>query len=96
MGVFMPIVLVVFAVTLVRTPAIQQYSTIVMFVVLLAMIVEGGLLGRSVNKKVRAKFSNVEESPLALGWYAFTRAMQLRKLRVPRPRVRPKDAATVG
>lgn len=96
MGIFMPLVVFVFAVTLVQNIVIQQYSTLVMFAVLLTMIVEGTMLGRTVNKKVRAKFPDTQDRPFQLGWYAFTRAMQLRRLRVPRPRVSPKDAATVG
>jgi hypothetical protein len=28
---------------------------------------------------------------LSVGWYAFIRASQIRKLRVPKPRVRPGD-----
>lgn len=96
MGTFMPLMLVVLATTLVRNIVIQQYSTLFMVAVLLTMVIEGLILGRTVSRKVRAKFPDSKDSPLGLGWYAFMRAMQLRKLRVPRPRVSPKDAATVG
>lgn len=95
MGAFMPLMLVVLATTLVRNIVIQQYSTLVMLAVLLTMVIEGLFLGRTVNSKVRAKFPDSREGAFALGWYAFMRAMQLRRLRVPRPRVSPKDAAAV-
>lgn len=96
MGAFMPLVLVVFATTLVRQPAVQQYGTLGCMVLLIIMIVEGAVLGTIVNRRVRAKFPDSKDSALTLGWYAFTRAMQIRKLRAPRPRVTPRDAASIG
>lgn len=96
MGMFMPLVLVVFVTTLVQNVLVQQYATLVCLVLLLTMLFEGTLLGRAVNKRVRAKFPDATERPLSLGWYAFTRAMQLRRLRVPRPRLTPKDFHKIG
>lgn len=96
MGAFMPLVLVVFFTTLVQNMVVQQYATLVCLILLLIMVFEGTLLGRSVNKRVRAKFPDHTDRPLALGWYAFTRAMQLRRLRVPRPRYTPKDFQKIG
>ncbi|GAA0540243.1 hypothetical protein GCM10011581_48770 [Saccharopolyspora subtropica] len=96
MGLFMPLVLVVFATTLVQNLVVQQYATLVCLAMLIMMAVEGTLLGRYVNRRVRAKFPDAKDRPFSLGWYAFTRAMQIRKLRVPRPRYTPKDIAKVG
>ncbi|GAB2747616.1 DUF3043 domain-containing protein [Salinifilum aidingensis] len=92
MGLFMPLVLVVFAITLTQNVLIQQYATLLCLILLLTMVVEGTLLARHVNKRVRAKYPDSKDRPFSLGWYAFTRAMQIRKLRVPRPRLTPKDA----
>lgn len=96
MGMFMPLVLVVFLTTLVRDIRVQQFGTLACLVLLLTMVFEGSLLARQVIRRVKAKFPDTKDRPLGLGWYAFTRAMQLRKLRVPRPRVTPKDAAKIG
>lgn len=96
MGAFMPLVLVVFVTTLIRDPVVQQYGTLACMVLLLTMLFEGTILGRAVNKRVRAKYPDAKDKPLSLGWYAFTRAMQIRKLRAPRPRVTPKDARNIG
>lgn len=96
MGMFMPLVLVVFATTLVQNLVVQQYATLACMILLLTMAFEGTMLGRMVNKKVRAKFPDAKDRPLSLGWYAFTRAMQIRKLRVPRPRYTPKDFSKVN
>lgn len=92
MGLFMPLVLVVFATTLMQNIVVQQYATLLCLILLMSMVVEGTMLGRQVNKRVRAKHPDSKDRPFALGWYAFTRAMQIRKLRVPRPRLTPKDA----
>lgn len=96
MGLFMPLVLIVFATTLVQNIVVQQYATLATLVLLLTMLFEGFVLGRVVNRRVRAKYPDAKDRPLSIGWYAFTRAMQIRKLRVPRPRVTPRDAAKVG
>jgi Protein of unknown function (DUF3043) len=87
-GFFMPLAIVVFLALLVPSVQIQQYATLFTTVMLALMIIEGIILGRSVIKRVRAKFPKAEDRGLSLGWYAFVRASQLRRLRVPRPRVR--------
>ncbi|MDI2031033.1 DUF3043 domain-containing protein [Saccharopolyspora sp. TS4A08] len=96
MGLFMPLVLIVFATTLAQNMLIQQYATLFCLFLLIMMVIEGSLLGRYVNKRVRAKFPDHKDRPFSLGWYAFTRAMQIRKLRVPRPRYSPKDIAKIN
>jgi hypothetical protein len=58
---------------------------------LIAMVIEGLVLGRLVTKKVRAKFPAEPIKGLSIGWYSFIRASQIRKLRVPKPRVKPGD-----
>lgn len=92
MGMFMPLALLIIVVLLVPSPAIQQYVTLAFTLVLIVMIVEGVVLGRLVTKAVRQKFPEAPDRSLSLGWYAFIRATQLRRLRVPKPRVKPGDA----
>ncbi|SDK40975.1 Protein of unknown function [Actinopolyspora mzabensis] len=91
MGLFMPLVLVIFLATLVQIQMVVQIATVFCLALLITMIFEGTMLGRIVTKQVRAKFPDAKDKGISMGWYAFTRAMQLRKLRVPRPRVTPKD-----
>lgn len=94
LGLFMPLAIVVFVALLVPYPAAQQYATLLCSVLLLGMIVEGVLNGRRVVKQVRAKFPQESVRGLSIGWYAFIRASQLRKLRVPKPRVSPGNTVT--
>ncbi|WP_068165113.1 DUF3043 domain-containing protein [Rhodococcus phenolicus] len=90
-GMFMPLALVLIA-TMFLGPVIQQYVTLAMFVMMLLMVIEGVYLGRMINKKVRARYPDSTEGGFGLGWYAFVRASQIRKLRAPLPRVKPGDA----
>jgi hypothetical protein len=91
MGLFMPLAILVFVALLTPAPAVQQYATLLTTFMLLAMIVEGFVLGRLVTKRVRAKFPNEPIKATSIGWYSFIRASQLRKLRVPKPRVAAGD-----
>ncbi|MGH3829638.1 MAG: DUF3043 domain-containing protein [Pseudonocardiaceae bacterium] len=90
-GAFMPLALLVIVVTFVRSPFVQQYATLVSMAMLVAIIVEGVLLGRTVKRRVRERFPQATESGRSLGFYAMTRATQLRRMRVPKPRVGPGD-----
>ncbi|MGW6695396.1 DUF3043 domain-containing protein [Rhodococcus sp. NPDC054953] len=90
-GLFMPLaVLLILAMFL--DPSLQAYVTLGMFVMMLFMVVEGILLGRQVNNKVRDRFPDSIDGGFKLGWYAFVRASQIRKMRAPQPRVSPGDA----
>jgi hypothetical protein len=86
-GAFIPLALLVIVVVLVLPLAVQQYASLVSMVMLFAIIIEGVLLGRTVKRRVRERFPNASESGASLGFYAMTRATQLRRLRVPKPRV---------
>jgi hypothetical protein len=90
-GAFMPLALLVVLVILVPSPVVQQYVSLLSMTMLLAIIVEGVLLGRVVNRRVRERFPTAKESGTSLGFYAMTRATQLRRLRVPKPRLGPGD-----
>jgi hypothetical protein len=87
MGLFMPLALVVVLSLLVPVPAAQQYLSLFSLIALSTMIIEGIFLGASITRKARAKFPDEQIGGLSTGWYAFTRASQLRRLRIPKPRV---------
>lgn len=85
-GLFMPLaLLLIFALFL--SPAVQAYVTLAMFVMMLFMVFEGIFIGRQINNRVRDRFPDTLDGGFKLGWYAFVRASQLRKMRAPKPRV---------
>lgn len=90
-GLFMPMALVLILLMIV-VPALQSIVTLAMLVMMVFMIAEGFLLGRIVNGRVRERFPESADTGYKLGWYAFVRASQIRKMRAPKPRVGPGDA----
>ncbi|MBB5923713.1 hypothetical protein FHR81_004786 [Actinoalloteichus hoggarensis] len=92
MGLFMPLAILVFVAILLPSAAVQQYASLATSLMLITMIFEGVMLGRMVTKRVRARFPEARDKGFGIGWYCFTRATQIRKLRVPRPRVTYTDA----
>jgi hypothetical protein len=91
-GLFMPLALLVLVAMISPVPAIQAYAAPGTLVVLVFIVVEGLFTGRNVIKRVRERFPDATDKPLSLGWYSFVRASQVRKLRVPKPKVRPGDS----
>ncbi|MDQ3403831.1 MAG: DUF3043 domain-containing protein [Actinomycetota bacterium] len=92
LGLFMPLAIVVFVALLVPSPQIQGYATLACMFMLLAMVIEALFNGKRIARQVRAKFPKETIKGFGVGWYAFVRATQLRKLRVPKPRVTPGTA----
>lgn len=68
-------------------PALANFISLLGMVIILGFFIEGILLGRRVNKAVRAKFPGTTETGFGLGFYAYSRASQPRKWRTPKPRV---------
>jgi hypothetical protein len=91
LGLFMPLAILIFVALLVPDPRVQSFTTLLCLLMLVAMIIEGVLMGGRITRQVRAKFPKEPVRGLSIGWYAFIRASQIRKLRVPKPRVRPGD-----
>ncbi len=91
LGLFMPLAILIFIALLVPVPQVQSLTTLLCLLMLVAMILEGVFNGRRLTRLVRQKFPKEPVRGLSVGWYAFIRASQLRKLRVPKPRVRAGD-----
>jgi len=89
MGLFMPLAGLVFISLLAPIAQARSLFSVFAIAMLIAMAAEGLLLGRQLTGQARARFPDQRISGLSLGWYAFTRASQLRKLRGPKPRVSP-------
>ena len=92
LGLFMPLAIVVFLALLVPLPQVQSYITLLCTAMLLVMAIEGFVNGRKIAKLVREKFPKEAVNGRSIGWYAFVRASQIRRLRMPKPRLKPGDA----
>ena len=87
-GEFMlPILVVVIILSLVDVVAVQIATIAILWFFLAVAVIDVLLLGRTVKKKLGAKFG---ESKIESGvrWYAGVRAMQLRQMRLPEPQVK--------
>ncbi|MDT5064748.1 MAG: hypothetical protein QOK02_903 [Mycobacterium sp.] len=88
LGLFMPAALaLVFVMLSIPSLKVQQMLSPAMLALVLIMAIDGVWIGRRVNKAVDAKFPDNVESGWKLGFYAASRASQLRRMRAPRPQV---------
>ncbi|MFT3661938.1 MAG: DUF3043 domain-containing protein [Gordonia sp. (in: high G+C Gram-positive bacteria)] len=88
-GLFMPFAIVLIVAMMI--PQLAFYINLVMLVFVLLMVIDSVILGRQVNNRVRERFPDTADTGFRLGLYAFTRAMQLRMMRAPRPMVSVGD-----
>jgi hypothetical protein len=57
-------------------------------VLLVIMVGEGSFIGIRVSRMAKQRFPDQTISGKSLGWYAASRAMQIRRFRVPPPRLK--------
>ncbi|ALG85189.1 DUF3043 domain-containing protein [Gordonia phthalatica] len=88
-GLFLPFA--IFLLVVLMVPNLAVIGNLVLLVFVLLTIIDSIYLGRMVNRRVRERFPDTTDTGFRLGWYAFTRAMQLRMMRAPRPRHKPGD-----
>jgi hypothetical protein len=93
LGLFMPAALGLIFVML-GVPQLQYFISPAMLVLMAIMIVDGFFLGRKVNRLVDEKYPDHTEGGWKLGFYAASRASQLRRMRAPRPRVNRGEKVT--
>jgi hypothetical protein len=92
LGLFMPAALgLIFVMLAVPSVQVQRLLSPAMLVLVLIMVIDGLIVGRKVNRLVDEKFPNNTESGWKLGFYAASRASQVRRMRAPRPQVNRGD-----
>jgi hypothetical protein len=92
LGLFMPAALgLIFVMLAVPSVEVQRLLSPAMLVLVLIMVIDGFIVGRKVNRLVDQKFPNNTETGWKLGFYAASRASQLRRMRAPRPQVNRGD-----
>lgn len=85
--VVIPLTVLFLFFSLTPIPAVTQWGIIVLWVLLGIAALDCVVLGFTVTRRVGAKFGegNVERG---LKWYAAMRALQFRRLRLPKPQVK--------
>jgi hypothetical protein len=95
LGLFMPAALgLIFVMLAVPSVQVQRLLSPAMLVLVLVMVIDGLIVGRKVNRLVAQKFPDNTESGWKLGFYAASRASQLRRMRAPRPMVNRGEKVT--
>lgn len=89
-GEFMlPLFFVVFM-CLFFIPAAVNFGTYAWLAIILAMSFDGIRVSRAVKAGVRERFG--DEETKGITWYALSRSWQMRRLRLPKPQVKPGDS----
>jgi hypothetical protein len=86
---FLPSILLILVFSMFGNVQIRVYSTLIMYAVVLMMILELFLLATRVKRQIRQRFPDDDQRWHRL--YAIARATQIRRLRLPKPNVRPGD-----
>jgi len=74
----------------IRAPVVQTIVPLLVLGAVVIMGIEGILIGRKAKLLAAQRLPG--ESTRGLGLYSAMRALQIRKLRVPKPRVKPGDS----
>ena len=81
--------LVLLVLLFIRTPLVQSIVPLLVLGAVLVMAIEGIFIGRRVKALAAERLPGQNTRGLAL--YSAMRALQIRRLRVPKPRVKPGD-----
>ncbi len=71
--------------SLVPSPALQEIILIAFFVIMAGVVVDSILLSRTLRKRLTSNLDGPDQGDI---WYGVTRALQIRPMRLPKPRVR--------
>ena len=82
--------LVLLVLLFIRAPIVQTIVPLLVLGAVLIMAIEGILIGRKVKRIAAERAPGQSTRGLAL--YSAMRALQIRRLRVPKPRVKPGDS----
>lgn len=84
---FLYVALAMLLFTLVNVPVIQAAVTLLWSLVLVLIIVDSVVLTRRLRRQLAVRFPDEDRRGVVL--YALMRSLQIRRLRLPPPRVRP-------
>lgn len=86
-NVFLPFALVLLLVLFIGQafPQVANIASLLSMVLIVVLVVEAVIIGKRANKLVRERFPDTDATGAGLGFYAYSRASQPRRLRTPRP-----------
>ncbi|WP_040164183.1 DUF3043 domain-containing protein [Microbacterium gorillae] len=85
--IIMPAMLVVILISMIPSTAVYYIAFLALIVLVLFMVGDMLILGRTVKKKLAAKYGE-DRLERGLGWYSAMRSMQMRFIRLPKPQVK--------
>ncbi len=86
---YMYILVILLAAVFLRNKTEQEYISPLVLVLVLVIVIDSQVIRRGLRKLVAERLPG--ESTRGLTWYAVMRALQIRRFRMPVPRVRPGD-----
>ncbi len=91
---FVPIAVVVLLTAMTRNPRIQGLGTLLFMVILVAVVLNVTYLLFRLNRELAAKFPDKSERK-GVNFYAVMRIVQLRPLRLPKPKIKAGGAPVI-
>jgi hypothetical protein len=82
--------LVLLAVLFIHVTAVQAIVPFVVLAAIVVMLTEGWYVSRRARLLVQQRYPG--ESTRGIRWYAAVRSLQIRQLRMPKPRIKPGDS----
>jgi Protein of unknown function (DUF3043) len=88
----LPSVVVILAITLLGSyfPNVAILTTLLMYLFILAVIADGFLMWRGFKRVLAQRFPNAPTKGLLM--YGMTRSTQIRRFRIPSPRIKRREA----
>jgi hypothetical protein len=86
---FLPGALTILAMGFIRNTAVQNASLVLWFILVVGIVIDSLLLVRGLKKHLLTKFKPSEIQ--GVNFYAIMRAIQIRRLRVPKPGAKAGD-----
>ena len=83
---FLPLVFIVFLLSMVRNQYIAAMSIGLMYATIFAAIIDGIIMSRKLKREVLKRFPDT--TTRGLGRYAWSRSILMRRTRTPRPQVK--------
>jgi hypothetical protein len=87
---YMYALIVLMVMVFIKSVLVQTVIPLLVIVLVVVMLAEGALIGRKVRALAQQRFPGQPTRGLAM--YAAMRAMQIRRFRMPKPRVKPGDS----